>query len=80
MQGGSRGTSPRDSTVFKPTNADDEQHQIQIHMRVFFYIWCIMAVGGLIALFFNSSHIVTCCGAALMAYAAYLDTKDKDDE
>ena len=40
----------------------------------------MMAAVGLIALFFNPSHIVTCCGAALMACAAYPDTKNKDDE
>lgn len=49
-------------------------------MKAFFYIWCVMAAVGLIALFFNPSHIVTCCGAALMACAAYPETKDKDDE
>lgn len=46
-------------------------------MKVFFYIWCCMALLSLIAMFFNPSHIVTCCMSGLLAYAAY---PDEDDE
>lgn len=48
-------------------------------MKVFFYIWCLMAMVGLVATFFNPSHIVTCTISALMAYAAYPEVKQEQE-
>lgn len=50
-------------------------------MKAFFYLWCAMSVIGLIASFFNPSHIwFSCVPAIMMACAAYPDTKDKEDK
>ena len=54
-------------------------------MKAFFLIWCLMAIFGLIASFFNPGHIYfTCIPSALMAAATYpefkQDLKERRDE
>lgn len=48
-------------------------------MKVFFYVWLLMAIVGLVAIFFNSSHVVTCGISALMAYACYPEDDERDE-
>lgn len=49
-------------------------------MKVFHYIWCAMTIVGIIALFFNPSHIVTLVISALMAYASKPDNEESHEE
>ena len=39
-----------------------------------------MAVVGLVATFFNPSHVVTCVISALVAYAAYPEVKEEKEK
>lgn len=47
-------------------------------MKAFFYVWCLMAAACLVALFFNHSHVVTCCISLLMAYATHPEDEQKN--
>ena len=46
-------------------------------MKMFFYIWCAMAITAFIALFFNPSHIVTLVISLLFVYASYPEYKEE---
>ena len=48
-------------------------------MKAVFYLWCIMAVCGLIASFFNPSHLYfSCIPSVLLACVTYPDTKEEE--
>lgn len=50
-------------------------------MKAFFYLWCFMAAVGMIASFFNPSHIYfTCIPSVLMAFATYPESKEEEVE
>ena len=49
-------------------------------MKMFFYIWCAMAITAFIALFFNPSHIVTLVISLLFVYASYPEYKEEKKE
>ena len=47
-------------------------------MKVFFYIWCVMAILGVVATFFNSGHFwFSFVPSFLMAIAAYPEAKEE---
>lgn len=49
-------------------------------MKAFFYMWCVMAIVGFIASFFNPGHLwFSCIPSVLMACASYPDTKEEED-
>lgn len=51
-----------------------------IHMKAFFYIWCVLAIVALIASFYNPGHIwFSFVPSFAMACASYPETK-KDQE
>ena len=50
-------------------------------MKAFFYIWCMMAILGFVASFFNPGHIwFSCIPSVLMAVASYPEVKKKEDK
>lgn len=50
-------------------------------MKTFFYIWCTLAVLGLVASFFNPGHLLfSCVPAGLMAIACYPEAKQEMEE
>lgn len=51
-------------------------------MKVFFYVWCFLAAGSLIACFFNWGHIfMSLIPSVLMAAVHYPEYKaEKEDE
>ena len=50
-------------------------------MKALFYIWCAMAILGLIASFGNIGHLLfTCFPSAMLAWAMYPEVEKEEDE
>jgi hypothetical protein len=45
---------------------------------IFAFVWLLMAISGMVAMFFNPAHIVTFVCSAILCYVFYNESKYDD--